>query len=240
MVRRRLGEDIAESALLAEWGSEGPFALQIHAKELREPQYPASVDPDARSSRELLSAALMVGHWIIVTIVPLPGFEAITRTVTLVEGKAETLAIPDLTAVPVSATEPSKPVAGRGAEPEPVLEISPTRKYVAMGSGVSGVAAIGAGLLVGHKASSTYHDAKALCGANLVCGTDDYAHGQQLIRDTRFSAAVSTVLVATGGAAIVTGVVVFFTGRRAREPATAQVVPVTYDRAPGLAVMGRW
>lgn len=72
MVRRRLGQDITESALLAEWGSGGPFALQVHAKELREPQYPASVDPDARSSRELLLAALTVGHWIIVTIVPLP------------------------------------------------------------------------------------------------------------------------------------------------------------------------
>lgn len=26
--------------------------------------------------------------------------------------------------------------------------------------------------------------AKALCGSNLVCGTDNYAQGQQLIRDT--------------------------------------------------------
>lgn len=169
-----------------------------------------------------------------------PGFEAVTRTVTLVEGKAETLAIPDLTAVPVSVTEPPGPVKGRVAGPEPVLEISRTRKYVAMGIGAGGVVAIGAGLLFGREASTTYHDAKALCGSNLVCGTDDYARGQQHIRDTRFSAAVSTVLVATGGAAIVTGVVVFLTGRRAREPATAQVVPATYDRGAGLAVMGRW
>jgi hypothetical protein len=121
-----------------------------------------------------------------------------------------------------------------------VLEISPTRKYVAMGIGAGGVVVIGAGLLFGQKAGSTYHDAKALCGANLVCGTDDYARGQQLIRDTRSSAAVSTVLVATGGAAIITGVVVFLTGRRAHERATAQVVPVTYDRGAGLAVMGSW
>lgn len=169
-----------------------------------------------------------------------PGFEAVTQTVTLVEGKAETLEIPDLTAVPVRATETSRPVAGPATGTEPVLEISPTRKYVAMGIGAGGVVAIVAGLLFGHKASSTYHDAKALCGTNLVCGTDNYARGQQLIRDTRSSAAVSTVLVATGGAAIVTGVVVFLTGRRVRERATAQVVPVTYGRGGGLAVTGRW
>jgi hypothetical protein len=36
------------------------------------PHYPEAVDPDSRTSRDLLLAALTLGYWIIVTIVPLP------------------------------------------------------------------------------------------------------------------------------------------------------------------------
>jgi hypothetical protein len=170
-----------------------------------------------------------------------PGFEAFSRTVTLVEGKAETLAIPVLAAVPVRATAPPRSSGeGHAATLPPERVISPTRKYVAMAIGAAGVASIGIGLLFGGKANSALNDAKALCGANLVCSTDDYARGQQLIRDTRSEATISTVLVAAGGAAIVTGAVVWLTGRGPRERGTAQIVPVTYDRGSGLAVTGRF
>ena len=74
----------------------------------------------------------------------------------------------------------------------------------------------------------------------VLCSTDAYPRGQQLIRDTRSDATISTVLVAAGGAAVVTGAVVFFTGRRPRERATAQIIPVIDDRATGLAVTGRF
>jgi hypothetical protein len=174
-----------------------------------------------------------------------PGFEAVTQTVTLAEGKAETLTLPALTAAPVRATEPPPvpppaPNEGHVATSQPELVISPTRKYVAIATGIAGVASIGVGLLFGSKASSAYHDTKALCGSNLVCGTDDYARGQQLIRDTRSDATISTVLVAAGGAAIVTGAVVWLTGRRPREREIAQMVPVIYERGSGLAVTGRF
>jgi hypothetical protein len=166
-----------------------------------------------------------------------PGFEAFTQTVTLAEGKAEMLALPALTAAPVP---PQAPNEGHVATSQPELVISPTRKYVAIAMGAAGVASIGVGLLFGSKASSAYHDTKTLCGSNLVCGTDDYARGQQLIRDTRSDATISTVLVAAGGAAIVTSAVVWLTGRRPREHETAQMVPVIYDRGSGLAVTGRF
>jgi hypothetical protein len=170
-----------------------------------------------------------------------PGFEAVTQMVTLVEGEEETLAIPALAAVPVRATAPPRsPDEGHAATAQPKRVISPTRKYVAMAIGAAGVASIGVGLLFGGKANSALHDAKARCGANLVCSTDDYAWGQQLIRDTRSNATVSTLLVAAGGAAVVTGVVVFVTGRRPRQRATAQLVPVIYDRGSGLAMTGRF
>jgi tetratricopeptide (TPR) repeat protein len=174
-----------------------------------------------------------------------PGFEALTRTVTLAEGKAETLALPALTAVPVRATAapqapPQAPNERPTATSQPELVISPTRRYVAMAVGAAGVASIGVGLFFGSKANSAYHDAKALCGSNLVCSTDNYTRGQQLIRDTRSDATISTVLIAAGGAAIVTGAVVWLTGRRPHERGIAQIVPVTYDRGSGLAVTGRF
>jgi hypothetical protein len=169
-----------------------------------------------------------------------PGFEAFSRTVTLVEGKAETLALPALAAAPVHATAAPRSSDEVAATSPPERVISPTRKYVAIAVSAVGVASIGVGLLFGGKANSAYHDAQALCGANLVCSTGNYARGQQLIRDTRSDAAISTVLVAAGGAAIVTGAVVLLTGRRPRERATAQIISVTYDRGSGLAVMGRF
>lgn len=72
MARRRRGEAVDETQILTEWGSIGPFALRLHARDLRVPQYPDAVDPDARSSRELLAGTLALGYWVIVTIVPLP------------------------------------------------------------------------------------------------------------------------------------------------------------------------
>jgi len=158
-----------------------------------------------------------------------PGFEAFTKTVTLVEGTEETLAMPALTAVQPPPPHPPQPPPER-----------PTRKYVALAAGAAGVASIGVGLVFGAKAVSAYHDAKALCGPNLVCSTDNFSQGQQDIRDTRSNGTISTVLVTAGSAAIVTGAVVFLMARRPRERTTAQLVPVTYDRGSGLAVMGRF
>jgi tetratricopeptide (TPR) repeat protein len=152
-----------------------------------------------------------------------PGFEAFTRTVMLAEGKADTLAIPDLTAAPESGVVPS-----------------PTRKRVALGLGAGGVVAVGVGLLFGQKARSTYSDAKTLCGERLACDPADYERGKQLIGDARSSAMISTVLVATGGAAIVAGSIVLLTIPRARERVTARIVPVVHDRGAGLAVAGRF
>jgi hypothetical protein len=61
-----------------------------------------------------------------------PGFEAFTQTVTLVEGKAETLAIPDLKTVSVPVTDPPKPpFEDHGATTAPVAASSPTRSNVA-------------------------------------------------------------------------------------------------------------
>lgn len=177
-----------------------------------------------------------------------PGFEDFTQTVTLVDGKTETLTLPDLKALPVQSPEPPKP-----ASPEPVARVattvapkpgptaapSRTRTYLAVGVGAAGVVTTGVGFLFGAKASSSYSDAKALCGSSLVCNTSpDYEKGKQLIHDARSNATTSTILVAAGGAAIVAGIVVFLTAPTARERNSAAIVPFVHDGGTGVAITG--
>lgn len=169
-----------------------------------------------------------------------PGFERFAQTVTIVDGKVEAVAIPSLAAKPVPAavTDSSKPAVEHHVEPTEPAAPSRTRKYVALGVGAAGVAAVGVGLVFGAKANSKYKDAEALCGANLACSPADYPRDQQLVHDARSSATTSTVLVIAGSAAIAAGVVVYLTAPRAPERATAQLVPVVHDHGAGLVITG--
>jgi hypothetical protein len=183
-----------------------------------------------------LGVALYVDPGLHEIVASAPRCEAFQQTVMLVEGKTETLAIPDLQAVglakpPIEALDVTTP---RG------YAISPVRRYVVVGGGIGGMAVLGAGFLFGRNASSVYAEARALCGANLVCAPANYDRGQQLIRETRSSAALSTVLMAVGGVAIVTSAVVLLTASPARERAMARIVPVAHDRGAGLALIGRF
>jgi len=72
MVRRRRGEQIDEQTILATWGSGGPFALTLHARDEGDPDYPVCLNFQARSSRGLLRSVLRDGRWVMITIVPLP------------------------------------------------------------------------------------------------------------------------------------------------------------------------
>lgn len=174
-----------------------------------------------------------------------PGFEAFTRTVTSVEGKADTLAIPALKPVPVAPIarpEPPRPPARAQVDPRVATQAAPapsqTRRYVALGVGGAGAAALGVGLVFGARARSTYRDAETLCGADLVCDPESYDKGKRLVRDANSQATISTVLVAAGGAAIVTAAVLWITAPRPRERTVARVLPVAHDRGAGLVVAG--
>jgi hypothetical protein len=170
-----------------------------------------------------------------------PGFEAFTVTVTLLEGKTETLAIPALVARPPEkpVAKPSKPATAHDGATGRTAPLSPTRKYVALGLGGAGVLAAGVGLVFGIKARSSYNDATALCGSDQVC-TDagTFARDKQLVGDANSSATISTVMIIGGGAAIAAGVIVYLTAPRAGERATARLVPVPNDGGAGLALAG--
>ena len=101
--------------------------------------------------------------------------------------------------------------------------------------------AVGIGLIVGAGARSTYGEVKALCGADLVCDTGPtFARGQQLVSDARWQAKISTVTVVAGGAAVLTGLVVWLTAPRERPTEATRVVPIVTTKDVALAITGRF
>lgn len=183
-----------------------------------------------------------------------PGFETVTKTVTLVGGTAEIIAIPALVASPapgyepstLSSTDPTPDLVVASYRP-PVLpapirpdDRSSSRRYLAIGLGTAGLATAGVGLWFGMKARSSYRQAKELCGEQLICdNAADFETGKRLIRDTRSGAITSTLLVASGGAMVVGGVIALLVTPRTGERASAQIVPLLNDHGAGLAVVGR-
>jgi hypothetical protein len=182
-----------------------------------------------------------------------PGCQPFVKTVALAGGQAETLVIPSLAAAPGGQPEvPAPPSEGPGT-PELVVVSSPpvaptstapaiastsTRTYVAAGLGAAGLVATGVGLVFGERARSAFNDAKTRCSAALMCTPADYPAGRQFIHDARSDAAISTVLVAAGGAAIVAGVIVYLTRPGEQPHRAARIVPVAHDRGAGLAIAG--
>lgn len=167
-----------------------------------------------------------------------PGFDPYSVSVTLVEGKTETLVIPALTPRPA---EPAVAVDKPATEPEAPAADGPRKKsriYAAAAIGGAGVVAIGVSVVFGLQASSKYSDAKKLCGDDLMCSdADQFARSKQLVSDAHGSANVATGLFIGGAAAIGAAAVVYFTAPR-EQPTTAHLVPVAQPGGAGLALTG--
>src|SRR6185295_87532 len=151
--------------------------------------------------------ALYVEPWNHSVTASAPGFETFTATVTLPEGKTETLAIPALVKS-AAAPEDARP-AERAADTEPSAPPSKTRTYAAIGVGAAGVVAVGVGVIFGVKARSSNNEAKALCGDDLVCPAADFERDKKLVQDARSSATISTITLVGGAAAIAAAAVVY-------------------------------
>ena len=139
------------------------------------------------------------------------------------------------------------PLAGKDAGRESMMPIVPDtpvsrpRKLVAAGLAAGGATAIGIGLIVGAGARSTYGEVKALCGSDLVCDTPaTFQQGHHLVGNARLEAAISTVAIAAGGAAIATGLVVWLTAPRERPAESTRIVPIVSAKDVALAVTGRF
>jgi hypothetical protein len=153
---------------------------------------------------------------------------------------------------PVFPQEPSREAPQIGlvetnAVPNPVTSqlpdapVSQTRKLASIGFLASGGAALGVGIIVGMGARSTYGEVKTLCGADLVCDTPStFERGQHLVRIARLQAGISTVTIAAGGAAVLSGLVVWLTAPTERRTETTRVVPIVSAKDVALAVTGRF
>jgi hypothetical protein len=177
-----------------------------------------------------------------------PGFAPFKGSITVAEGKSETLTIGELVPQPGEPAKPEPPAtpgksAVRAPEPaEPVDAPAPkTRLYLALGVAGGGVVLASVGFVFGAKAGSTYDKAKELCGDDLACDSnDDFTRGKKLISDARSQATISTIAVIAGGVAIAGGAVLYFTAPKHRRVETARVVPVVTGHDAGVAVVGRF
>ena len=185
-----------------------------------------------------LGSALYVDPGTHEVVASAAGYEPYTVTVTVLEGKTETLSIPPLVAKPAADTEDKKPDGDQEVDTAAISAKARQRKLIALGLGGGGVVAIGVGLVFGAKASSTYSDAEKLCGKDLVCSMENFDRGKKLVSDARSAGTISTVLVGVGVAAAAAGAIVYFTAPKAPERATARLVPVPQQGGAGLALVG--
>jgi tetratricopeptide (TPR) repeat protein len=86
------------------------------------------------------------------------------------------------------------------------------RKRLGLVIGGSGLVIAGAGAVFGVLAMSSWNEAKDLCDDDRTCSSDaDAAKANDLAADTRLRGNVSTILLGIGGAAVVTGVILYLT-----------------------------
>jgi hypothetical protein len=180
-----------------------------------------------------------------------PGFVPFKQSVTLAEGKAETLAIPTLATEPRTPVKSEPPVPGTpGTSEEPKLDVtkepprapSRTRFHLGLGAGGAGVVALGAGMVFGLKAMSTQDELERICGGSrLECPANQAGRGQDLYDTSKSQAMASTILVIGGGVAVAAGAVLILTAPRAKErAASARLLPTMSDGGAGIAAVGRF
>jgi len=183
----------------------------------------------------------------LVIIARAPDHKSWTRTFQAVEKTTTTVEIPEL-------AELAKPVAPK---PEPAAHAEPTTvvlrednaatrhsRHVIGGSfAILGAVAAGAGAYFGSQAFSKWDQVKAACGGSIeMCPSAALPQATDLTGKARTDALVSTVLFATGGAAIVTGAIVWLSAPsdERRTAQTVQLAPSLDARSFGLTLSGRF
>ncbi|MCE9571979.1 MAG: hypothetical protein K8W52_02365 [Deltaproteobacteria bacterium] len=124
------------------------------------------------------------------------------------------------------------------ALPRPPSPITPRRK-IALGVVGGGVLAAGVGIGFGLSARSLRSDAVATCPPS-ACTTADQDRANALNDRGRKRALIANIAFGVGGAAVIAGAVLWFTGgpvEHAPDTTALRVVP-TFGSEPGLAVLG--
>jgi hypothetical protein len=134
------------------------------------------------------------------------------------EGRTVDVAVPALVAAPPGPVPPGAtaiaPAPAAPAVDDRAVDPGRRRRWIALSVGGAGIAAVGAGLVVGARSLSRWDDSRAHCAGGNVCdrtGRDTIASAQRL-------ATVSDVLVGVGLAAIAGGAVLWVTAPSAERP----------------------
>ena len=141
-----------------------------------------------------------------------------------VDGMTSEVSVPlfsDGGAISDRATAPAEP-PGRS----PSASNGTTQKAIAIGVGAAGLVGIGVGTFLGLHAKSLQDESNGPgggCNASDACDS----HGQDLRMSALGSATAATVLFAVGGAAVVTGVVLYVTAPSSRRDVTVAFGPTS-------------
>ncbi|MDB5220411.1 MAG: hypothetical protein JWO86_8338 [Myxococcaceae bacterium] len=140
--------------------------------------------------------------------------------VRLAEGESHTIRVPALEPVPGGAADTSPPPV--------VPENGSSRSTVALGLEIGGGVVLAGGLLFGAFALSTWSSVTSAC-PNARCPNEAQraAHASDVSRASTFGV-VSTIGVAVGGAALITGIVLHLTA-----PGKSVSLAPTFDHAGG-------
>jgi hypothetical protein len=170
-----------------------------------------------------------------------PGFEAFMQTVTLVEGKAKKLTIPDLKAAPVpkpSTIEPAvAPSATRKGEAMQSQRTLTTKRKISLSVAGASVISMVAGVALGTTAKGKQSDAFKLC-SDLATPCIQADRSNALLESSRSRAFEANVAFGIAAAAALGAGALWFTGATNAENTThISVVP---SLASGIVVMGRF
>jgi len=173
-----------------------------------------------------------------------------------VEGKIVAIDVPVLVELP-KAPPPVIPPPTTGVTTQPVGPMLPSgplvlrednsgsrhsRHVIGASFAIIGVAAAGVGAIFGSKASSQWTSAKNACndgGSVQNCAPAGLSTAEADISDARTSALVSTISFGVGGAAFVTGAIIFLSAPSDVERTTAlRVTPAVGPTSYGFVLSG--
>ena len=170
------------------------------------------------------------------------------------EGKVVTIevpALPELPKAPPSLTPPTGPSPGpmTGLPNGPIVLREDnsgsrhSRHVIGASFGIIGLLAVGGGAFFGSRASSQWSGAKSLCNGDVVnCPQGSIPMAQTQVNDAKSSALISTIGFGVGGAAILTGAILYLSAPSDVEHSTTGM-RVTATMAPGsygFALSGGW
>lgn len=166
------------------------------------------------------------------------------------EGTTITVEVPALEKLPEEVKPPPDAPPDITVPDEPIKLPPPApvndghgRRVLGLAVAGVGVAALGAGAVLGMSASSKYRDAQDACGGDVTdCRGDaaQVARADKLVDSARSRALFSTIAFAAGGAAVVGGVVLYLTAPRARAEKSIAVAPGFGPGQASVVVSGRF